>query len=258
MELSGSQEWQQLLAEPDHNQRRILGNALQNRLTVADIEFLVSAYGSVSSDENTKYTAAGFLLSMLNANDSRVQNGTRSAIAAVSYEITKKEFPLSQLGGRAFAILVKTDASHAENLCMSLDATGLDRIGAIHYIGGLRALKTSESVEKLLQLSKGSDEVAKRAKTEIEVLGLLSETEIAALAEEFRTTRSTKSLNKIFNVYVRFLIGKPLAPPRKLLVEPIREEHEGVHCLVYEKSPPFAQMKIWFDGQGTITDVYSR
>ena len=252
--LTESNEWKRLISEQDATQRLLLRNALVQKLTADDVESLVSTFVG-STDEVVRYAASDLLLAMLQEKDSRLPSRSHGLIANAAKEIVRDGYPQSRLSTRSFVILEILDAPAAEQLIVSFDPTNFKGSELVLYIWNLEHLKTPSTIAKLRELEQLGGDLGRRANQALANLGMLSESQIAEIAAQFRKDRSTPALNRIFNVYVRFRIGSRLDSLRQLLGDPSREEP---HCLIYQTDKPFAEIKIWFNEKGIITDVWSR
>jgi hypothetical protein len=211
-----------------------------------------------SSDEDLKYRVAGLLLHLYRSDSQQFLPDLRSKVQQIAEEIVRAEYPGTPLGRRSFALLHLANKARAEELLLSqADPVHLTGQELHSYISDLQFLRTPGTIKKLAELEAVGGEIGKLAHQSLGNIGKLSPAQLQALARQFRMERTTALLYKLFYVYLRFQIGKPVQPVRELLGEPTRVgvNVEGIDSLFYQTENPGGEVQILFNKDGNIIDT---
>lgn len=248
-------EWAELVREQDYSQTLRLGNQLLLKLSVPQVESLVTEFGT-APDEKVKWEASGLLLTLIRNKDPRLRRDLFSAIAAAAKGFVVQNFPRTHFGARSLWVLHYTDAVAAEEYLLSLDPSQFGKEELDRYFAALENPPSEAKVKKLQQLEELGGEKRSRAYQSLANQGRLSESQVAEIAESYRTNRTSANLDRIFHVRLRFLIGKPVRSVIELLGEPHKRGAVGteVRYLLYQTEAQDAQVAMYFRGE-TITDV---
>jgi hypothetical protein len=257
MSISRHPEWLQLLQHDDIRKQISLGYQILPKLDVGDVSDVAMLFAE-SSDAHQKYVAAGLLLSLYRGDDPRFTDDERKRVEEAASDIITKEYPKTMLGGRSFYLLCSGDSARAEQVLLSaIDPVQLEGQDLRAYLVGLEYLRSPATIEKLGELEALGGEIGRLAYQSLGNIGKLSQSQLEALVNQFKSDSTAALLYKIFHVYLRFQIGKPLRFVRDLLGEPTRVgvNLEGNDCLFYQTDDPRAEVQIFFNKDGIITDT---
>ena len=254
-------EWAELIREQDYSQTLRLGHQLLLKLSVPQVESLVSEFGT-AADEKVKWEASGLLLTLIRNKDPRLRRDLFTTIAAAANGFVVQKFPRTPFGARSLWVLHYTDSVAAEEFLLSLDPSQFGKEELDSYFAALENNPSEAKVKKLQQLEDLGGENRRRAYQALANLGRLSESQVAEIAESYRANRTAANLDRIFHVRLRFVIGKPVRTVIELLGEPHKRGAIGteVRYLLYQTDALGAQddqVTIYFRGE-TITDVSER
>jgi hypothetical protein len=257
MSLEDRSEWKQLLQEGDPGKQVYFGLRLADQLDTSEIAEIASLF-SDSPDQKLRYLASGVLLYLYRKDDPKFSLELRGKVQAAAERLVRTEYPHTPLGERAFVILRLGDSVRAERLLLSeIDPTRLEGQHLRSYLSNLEFSGSPSAVEKLNSLEAMGGEIGGLAQQSLENIGKLSRSQLEALANQFKAERSSALLYKLFNVFLRFQIGKPVQVVRKLLGEPTSVGMcEGTDCLIYRANEPPGEVKILFK-DGLVTDTVS-
>jgi hypothetical protein len=257
MSLENRAEWGQLLEENDPGRQVYLGLQLADRLDANEV-FQIASLFSDSSDQQLRYLASGVLLHLYRKNNPKFSPELRSKVQATAEHLVKTEYPHTSLGQRAFVILRLGDSARAERFLLSeINPTQLEALALRSYISDLEFGRSDSAVEKLRFLEAMGGEIGRLAHQSLENMGKLSRSQLETLASQFKSERSSVLLYKLFHVFLRFQIGKPVQVVRELLGEPTSlGKLEGTDCLIYRTSESHGEVKILYK-DGLITDTVS-
>jgi hypothetical protein len=253
--------WAELVREQDYSQTLRLGHQLLLKLSVPQIESLVTEFGT-APDEKVKWEASGLLLMLIRNKDPRLRRDLFTTIAAAAKGFVVQNFPRTPFGARSLWVLHYTDSVAAEEFLLSLDPSQFGKEELDNYFAALQYASSEATVKKLQQLEDLGGETGGRAYRGLANQGRLNESQVAEIAERYRTNRTAANLDRIFHVRLRYLIGQPVRTVIDLLGEPHKRGAIGteVRWLVYQTEAQGAkddQVTIEFRGE-TITDVSRR
>jgi hypothetical protein len=251
-----NEQWEELVREVDYDRALRLANPLRDGLQRQDVEWLVSVF--VESAQGPEgWAASGLLLPMLDSRDERFPEEARVRFVATAEALARSDYPHGdQHAGRCMAILRAGDRPKWEALLLSLEPGEEWTHRALYsYFSNLELMGNEAAVARLQELEQRGGDLGQRAHDALGRRGRWRPEQVEELASKFRSQHTTAQLNKLFNFYVRFMVGRPLKEVRDRLGPPTREEER---CLTYETERPFAVIKIFFNEAGVVTDFWHR
>ena len=254
-------EWAELVQEQDYSRTLLLGNQLLVKLSVPQVDSLVTEFRG-APNEKVKWEASRLLLTLIRNHDPRLRRDLIPSIAAAAREFVVQDFPRTNFAARSLWVLCLTDEFAAEQFLLSLDPSKYGKEELDRYFSALENPPSAAKWKKVQELEDFGGEIGGRAVRALGNAGKLSDKQVAEIAERYRTNRTAANLDKIFHVRLRFVIGKPVRTVIELLGEPHKRGAVGpeVRYLLYQTDAldrEDAQVAIYFRGD-TITDVSQR
>jgi hypothetical protein len=257
MSVTRHPEWTQFLKSAgDYTKELYLGNQLLPKLNAEDIAEIASLFAE-SKDEPLTYILAGLFLELYRRKDPRFRDDSRRKVAQVAKDLVATQYP-KKLGQRCVSLLILGDPTAAEQFLLSgVDLHRLTSLELTLYLHSLEYLRSPSAVERLVELEATGGEIGRLAYQSLGNIGRLSKSQLEALANQFKSERSAALLYKLFHVFLRFQIGKPVQVVRELLGEPTGlGKLEGTDCLIYRTTESHGEVKILYN-DGLITDIVS-
>lgn len=186
--------WQRLLHEADQHERHLQLMSHVRGLSVEDLEGMAALMESGTPAERD--TALSFFYQMSHRGDSRVTVPLRKRLAPKVQALAREHYPRQNVGRMAFSVWRYVDKGNAYQFLNEIQMETLPEEHWFDFIVDL-SLGTNRSLEKLREIQRKQPGWAARVERQLERAGLMAARRVATLSEEWKTTRSLKTLQKL-------------------------------------------------------------
>ena len=212
-----SESWKQLLVEADPKRRALMQLSLVTILKRSDLEDLLCL--AQKGNEREQEAALHFFYQLCNNSDARLTAPLRERLAPVTRARMCNEYPLTSSGRLSLTILRYI---HKQDADVFLDALPLESVPVEHFDRYLvdLSLGTPQSVERLCEIQRTMPEWFDWIERQLQRAGQMGARRVTSLADEWRISKSFRTLQKVRNTYLAGARNLPIRTILELLGEP--------------------------------------
>ena len=250
MSIRLSPQWQKMLAEHDLAARIPLEEELLRDISEPILDELIDICESGSRDE--QYEAMRLLTASKRRRNPQMDDAARlNRWLDCAERFAIAEYPRSPLGTISFGVLRADRPAVADRFLVSeLDVAPLEAHEIESVVRDLRISKSPSARDRLRALAAISGERGNTARRALEEMGLIAEDRLEDLFREWRSTRSSAALNRLWATYIsQVSSGAPAADLLARLGEP--SNREGTHYW-YQAKDSDASLLLAHDDQGRL------
>jgi hypothetical protein len=213
--ILSSPEWRSFITEQDYRRSLELGRELAGALTENEFLQLAEALQDVSVRE-----AVLNLLLQVPKQQAPLMGNSQELMQAIGAILTS-EYPESNLGMKALHILHSIAPGRAKAFLLNLDILSLnDEKHLRRVIWDIVSFDLMELVPTLRELEKRGGAVGEFAKKTREGMGAVDDHALFEMAADWRRTKDGNLLSRLYHIFIRFQMEKPIQPLLDMLGEP--------------------------------------